>query len=65
MGEQLSAERWALRAAGDLAEELGVTIAIENYYPERPILRGAVYDYSVWPTILISVVSITNLPSRL
>ncbi|MDQ3362504.1 MAG: sugar phosphate isomerase/epimerase, partial [Actinomycetota bacterium] len=35
MGDQLSAERCALREAGDLAGELGVTIAVENYYPER------------------------------
>jgi sugar phosphate isomerase/epimerase len=26
-----------------------VTIAVENYYPELPIVRGEVYDYSVWP----------------
>ena len=31
MGDQLSAERSALREAGDLAGELGVTIAVENY----------------------------------
>ena len=35
-----------------MAEELGVAIAVENYYPEQPILRGAVYDYSVWPSQL-------------
>jgi len=28
---------------------LGVTVAVENYYPELPIIRGEVYDYSVWP----------------
>ncbi len=50
--DQLAAERFALREAGDLAGELGVTIAVENYYPELPILRGAVYDYSVWPSEL-------------
>ena len=63
MGEQLSAERWALRAAGDLAEELGVTIAVENYYPERPILRGAVYDYSVWPSQLAEQISAVDHPA--
>ena len=52
MGDQLMAERSALRRAGDLAEELGLAIAVENYYPDRPILRGAVYDYSVWPSEL-------------
>jgi sugar phosphate isomerase/epimerase len=57
MEAQLSAERFALREAGDLAGELGVAIAVENYYPERPILRGAVYDYSVWPSRLAEQVS--------
>ena len=47
MEDQLSAERSALREAGDLAGELGVTIAVENYYPERPIVRGAIYDYGL------------------
>ena len=46
---QLAAERTVLREAGDRAAELGVTIAVENYYPELPIVRGEVYDYSVWP----------------
>ena len=52
MTDQLIAERSALRWAGDLAEDLGLAIAVENYYPEQPILRGAVYDYSVWPSEL-------------
>jgi sugar phosphate isomerase/epimerase len=46
--DQLAAERAALRDAGDLAGELGVSIAVENYYPELSIVRGVVYDYSVW-----------------
>jgi len=46
---QLAAERTALREAGDRAAELGVTIDAENYYPELPLVRGDVYDYSVWP----------------
>jgi sugar phosphate isomerase/epimerase len=46
---QLAAERTALREAGDRPAQLGVTIAVENYYPELPIVRGDVYDYSVWP----------------
>jgi hypothetical protein len=50
--EQFTAERVALREAGDLAGVLGVTIAIENYYPELPIVRGVIYDYSVWPSEL-------------
>jgi sugar phosphate isomerase/epimerase len=40
MQDQLSAERSALREAGDLAGELGVIIAVENYRPERPILSA-------------------------
>ncbi len=63
IGEQLLAERSALREAGDLAGELGVTIAVENYYPERPILRGAVYDYSVWPYQLAEQISAVDHPA--
>ena len=47
LSEQFAAERVALQEAGDLAGALGVTIAVENYYPELPIICGAVYDYSV------------------
>jgi sugar phosphate isomerase/epimerase len=63
MGDQISAERSALREAGDLAGELGVTIAVENYYPEQPILRGAVYDYSVWPSQLAERISAVDHPA--
>ena len=63
MRDQLSAERFALREAGDLAEELGATIAVENYYPEQPILRGAVYDYSVWPSQLAEQISAVDHPA--
>ena len=63
MGDQLSAEQAALREAGGLAEEFGVTIAVENYYPERPILRGAVYDYSVWPSQLAEQISTVDHPA--
>jgi sugar phosphate isomerase/epimerase len=63
IGEQLSAERAALRVAGDLAGELGVTIAVENYYPERPILRGEIYDYSVWPSQLAEQISAVDHPA--
>ncbi len=61
--EQLAAERRALREAGDLAGELGVTIAVENYYPELPIVRGAVYDYSVWPSELAEQISAVDHPA--
>jgi sugar phosphate isomerase/epimerase len=63
MKDQLSAERSALREAGDLAGELGVTISVENYYPEQPILRGAVYDYSVWPSQLAEQISSVDHPA--
>ena len=63
MGDQLAAERAALREAGGLAEELGVAVAVENYYPERPILRGAVYDYSVWPSQLAEQISAVDHPA--
>jgi sugar phosphate isomerase/epimerase len=61
--EQFAAERVALREAGDLAGELGVTIAVENYYPEVPIVRGAVYDYSVWPSELAEQISAVDHPA--
>ncbi len=61
--EQLAAERVALREAGDLAEELGVTIAVENYYPELPIVLGVVYDYSVWPSELAEQISAVDHPA--
>ena len=61
--EQLAAERLALRQAGDLAEELGVTIVVENYYPELPVIRGAVYDYSVWPSELAEQISAVDHPA--
>ena len=63
MEDQLSTERSALREAGDLAGELGVTIAVENYYPERPIVRGAIYDYSVWPSQLAEQIFAVDHPA--
>ena len=61
--DQLSAELSALREAGELAGELGLTIAVENYYPEQPILRGTVYDYSVWPSQLAEQISTVDHPA--
>jgi len=60
---QLVAEREALREAGDLAGALGVIIAVENYYPELPIICGAVYDYSVWPRELAEQISAVDHPT--
>ncbi|MBA3611046.1 MAG: sugar phosphate isomerase/epimerase [Rubrobacter sp.] len=61
--EQLHAERTALREAGDRAEEFGIVIAVENYYPELPIVRGEVYDYSVWPSELAEQISAVDHPA--
>src|SRR5918994_6203487 len=61
--DQLTVERSALREAGDLAGELSVTIAVENYYPELPIVRGAVYDYSVWLWELAEQISAVDHPA--
>ena len=55
--DQLTAERSALRETGDIAGELGITVAVENYYPELPVIRGAIYDYSVWPSELAEQIS--------
>jgi len=63
LGDQLSAERSALREAGDRAGEMGVTIAVENYYPEEPVRCGAVYDYSVWPSELAEQISAVDHPA--
>src|SRR5829696_7206462 len=61
--DQLAAERYALKEAGDLAGELDVTIAVENYYPELPILHGVVYDYSVWLSDLAEQISAVDHPA--
>src|ERR687896_2085026 len=63
MEDQLSAERSALREAGDLAGELRVTIPVEEYYPERPIVRGAIYDYSVWTSQLAEQIFAVDHPA--
>lgn len=55
--EQLDAEIQTLRVAGDLAGELGVTIAVENYYPDSNVLHGSIYDYSVRPSELAQQVA--------
>ncbi|MBA2692665.1 MAG: sugar phosphate isomerase/epimerase [Rubrobacter sp.] len=61
--EQIASQREALREAGDLAEELGVTIAVENYYPDARIVGGEVYDTSTRPSELAEMVSEVNHPS--
>ena len=61
--DQLSAERAALREIGDTAAELGVTVAVENYFPDQYVLRGAIYDYSTWPSDLAEQVSAVDHPA--
>jgi len=63
MAEQLNAERNALRRGGDRAEDLGLTLAVENYYPELPIVKGEIYDYSVWPAELAARISDVDHPA--
>jgi hypothetical protein len=60
---QLAAERRALREAGETAGELGLTVAVENYYPELPLVRGAIYDYSVWPSELAGQIASVDHPA--
>ena len=40
-----------------------MTIAVENYYPELPIISGVVYDYSVWPSELAEQISAVDHPA--
>lgn len=61
--DQIAAERAALREIGDIAAELGVTVAVENYYPDRTVLHGEVYDYSTWPSDLAEQVAEIDHPA--
>lgn len=61
--DQLATEQYALREAGNIAGDLGVSVAVENYYPDMRVLSGAVYDYSVWPSGLVDQVSEVDHPS--
>lgn len=61
--DQLAAERAVLREIGDTAGELGVSVAVENYFPDRLIVRGEVYDYSVWPSDLAEQVAAVDHPA--
>lgn len=63
IAEQLNAERDALRRAGDRADDLGLALAVENYYPELPIVKGEIYDYSVWPAELAARISDVDHPA--
>ena len=61
--DQLAAERAALREIGDAAAELGVTVAVENYFPDQRVLRGEVYDYSTWPSELAEQIAEVDHPA--
>ena len=61
--DQLAAEREALREIGDTAAELGVTVVVENYFPDQYVLRGEVYDYSTWPSDLAEQISAVDHPA--
>jgi sugar phosphate isomerase/epimerase len=60
--EQFAAERDALRRIGELAGNLEVTLAVENSYPEQPVLRGEVYAYAAWPSGLAGQVAAVDNP---
>jgi sugar phosphate isomerase/epimerase len=60
---QMSLERDALRALGDLAGEAGITLTVENYYPDLPVVRGEVYDYSLRPSELAERVAAVDHPA--
>ncbi len=60
---QLAAERAVLREIGEEAGDLGVTVAVENYYPDERVLRGEAYDYSVWPSELADQVAAVDHPA--
>lgn len=61
--DQLTAERAALREIGDTAIELGVTVTVENYYPDKLVLSGEAYDYSTWPSDLTEQISAVDHPA--
>lgn len=63
LSEQLATERRVLHEVGDLAGELGVTIAVENWCPIEPLINGAHYTYSVWPSELAAQVVAVDHPS--
>jgi sugar phosphate isomerase/epimerase len=63
LAEQISSQKEALREAGNLAGELGVSIVVENYYPDARIVAGEVYDPSVRPSELAGIIADVNHPS--
>ena len=63
LDEQLAAERDVLREAGDVAEELGVTLAVENSFPEPEIVAGTTYAPAAWPSRLAGQVAAVDNPA--
>ena len=60
---QLATERSLLCEVGDLAGDLGVTIAVENWCPIEPLINGEHYTYSVWPSELAGHIAAVDHPS--
>lgn len=60
---QLAAERSVLWRVGEVAGRLGVTIAVENSYPEPPILQGAAYAPAARTSGLAEQVAATGHPA--
>lgn len=61
--EGLAAEEEALRRAGDLAAGLGVALAVENSYPEPPILRGETLAPAAKPSGLAARITAVDHPA--
>ncbi len=61
--ERLAREVEALREAGKLAEELGVTIAVENSYPEPPVVAGRASAPASRPSVLAERISEVDHPA--
>lgn len=61
--DQLAAERAALWELEEAAGEHGVTVAVENYLPDDRVLRGEVYDRSVWSSELAGQVAKVGHPA--
>ena len=61
--DQLAAEQTALREIGSVAADLGVTVAVENYFPDQNVLSGEAYDYSAWPSDLAEQIAAVDHPA--
>lgn len=61
--DQLDAQRSALWRVGEVAARLGGMIAVENSYPEPPVLQGRNYAPAARPSELAGQVAATDHPS--